>query len=47
MNQHIDEFDLRIRPVLEGQVVELDTIEELAAFDPSYSDQLRSNIDEG
>ena len=47
VNQHIDEFDLRIRPVLEGQVVELDTIEELAAFDPSYSDQLRSNIDEG
>ena len=42
VNNHIVEFDLSIRPVEARQIVELDSVAELAAFDHSYEYLLRS-----
>lgn len=42
VNDHIAEFDLKIHPVAARQIVELDTVTELASFDRSYENLLRS-----
>ncbi len=37
VDRNLDKLDLTVHPVNEGQLVEIDTVEELALVDPSYS----------
>ena len=37
VNENLDRLRLRIQPVQPGQLVELDTVAELAAYDPGYA----------
>lgn len=37
VNDNLDELDLTVNPIGEGQIIEIDTVAELAAVDPSYS----------
>jgi CTP:phosphocholine cytidylyltransferase-like protein len=36
VDRNLDKLDLRIHGVKAGQIVEIDTVEELALVDPSY-----------
>ena len=37
LDQNLDRIHLTVQPITEAQVVELDTVSELQAFDPSYN----------
>ena len=38
LDQNLDRIHLEVHPLEENQIIELDTLEELKAFDPSYAD---------
>lgn len=41
LNIHNDMFDLGVREVADGDIVEIDTVEELAAMDPHYQSYVK------
>lgn len=43
---HLDTFDLRVRNIPQGSVIEVDTVEELATIDPTYRTLLEGVADE-
>lgn len=38
LDQNLDKIHLEVNPLRDDQIIELDTLEELKAFDPSYAD---------